>query len=283
MPDRVPLLYVGPNESSVQSLIAEAGFTELISSRSTTDAVNVLRERGHAVPSALFDSAIRADQLEEVTVYLKQAFPEVVIAIVGDVEPDERRRLELLGVSVFLDSPIQADSVRALLEVAARMLPGQKGARDWSVKVEGEDWVEITVPSREEYVSRIQELVNMLERSKLDQDTRDELTLAIDELVHNAMEWGNRYEEDRRVLVSYYCAPDRIVLKVEDEGSGFDVSQLDNPTVDLGKHSAGREKAGKRPGGFGIHLIRNLMDEVIYNDPGNVVMLTKFLPQAGDA
>ena len=50
--------------------------------------------------------------------------------------------------------------------------------------------------------------------------------LAIDKLVTNAMEWGNQYREGRQVRVSYYCTPDRIILKIEDEGEGFNTSGL---------------------------------------------------------
>lgn len=65
--------------------------------------------------------------------------------------------------------------------------------------------------------------------------------------------------------------------KVEDEGEGFNVSSLDDPTNDPEGHATVRTEAGKRRGDLGIHLIRNLMDEVLYNDRGNVVMLTKRL------
>ena len=106
--------------------------------------------------------------------------------------------------------------------------------------------------------------------------------LAIDELVHNAIEWGNRYEADKQVHVSYYCGEDRVVLKVEDEGEGFSSADLGDPTEDLAEHRKSRAEAGKRVGGLGIHLIRNLMDEVIFNDRGNIVMLTKYLDTGGE-
>tara|TARA_Y100000294_G_C8348754_1_gene253847 strand:- start:64 stop:522 length:459 start_codon:yes stop_codon:yes gene_type:complete len=148
---------------------------------------------------------------------------------------------------------------------------------DWEVIVEKRGWVEVTMPTKAEYISRIQELLDLLERSRLDKDTRDELMLAIDELVTNAMEWGNQYKADLQVRVSYYCSSDRVMLKIEDEGSGFNTSTLKDPTEDLERHLSEREAQGKRPGGFGIHMIRNMMDEFIYNDRGNIVMFAKYL------
>ena len=35
--------------------------------------------------------------------------------------------------------------------------------------------------------------------------------------------------------------------------------------------------AGKRLGGYGVHLIRNLMDKVVWNSRGNVVVAIKYL------
>ena len=36
---------------------------------------------------------------------------------------------------------------------------------------------------------------------------------------------------------------------------------------------------GKRPGGYGIHIIEGVMDDVQYNDKGNSVILKKFLTE----
>ncbi|SPF46834.1 hypothetical protein SBA4_3580017 [Candidatus Sulfopaludibacter sp. SbA4] len=34
---------------------------------------------------------------------------------------------------------------------------------------------------------------------------------------------------------------------------------------------------GQRPGGFGILMTRNLVDELIYNERGNAVLFVKYL------
>jgi anti-sigma regulatory factor (Ser/Thr protein kinase) len=41
-----------------------------------------------------------------------------------------------------------------------------------------------------------------------------------------------------------------------------------------------REQRGIRPGGFGILLARNLVDELLYNEKGNEVLLIKYLAEA---
>jgi hypothetical protein len=38
-----------------------------------------------------------------------------------------------------------------------------------------------------------------------------------------------------------------------------------------------REKQGLRPGGFGILVTQNIIDELIYGEKGNEVVLIKYL------
>jgi anti-sigma regulatory factor (Ser/Thr protein kinase) len=38
-----------------------------------------------------------------------------------------------------------------------------------------------------------------------------------------------------------------------------------------------RAEEGKRPGGFGILLTRNMVDDLLYNQRGNAVLFVKYL------
>ena len=38
-----------------------------------------------------------------------------------------------------------------------------------------------------------------------------------------------------------------------------------------------RVESGHRPGGFGILMSRNLVDELVYNERGNAVLFVKYL------
>jgi CheY-like chemotaxis protein len=71
---------------------------------------------------------------------------------------------------------------------------------------------------------------------------------------------------DRRIHVSAQVSRTEAVFAVRDEGRGFDVSKL--PTaLDLSEAKGGM--------GRGVILMRTIMDEVVYNDVGNAVTLTK--------
>jgi len=54
-----------------------------------------------------------------------------------------------------------------------------------------------------------------------------------------------------------------------------------NPADDPTRHMALRETKGMRPGGFGVLLAQHLVDELIYGQDGNEVLLVKYLHSAG--
>ena len=271
------LLFISKNTANTVKPIQTLFDGDVVGAEDAQSAIILLRQFEHTFTIAMIDSHSVQDELEELIVYIRSTYPETKLVLWGDVSEEDQRRFRVLGVALFISPDM--DLTQAINTI--QKLPNNRSIRrnDWEVVVDRNDWVEISVPSQKEYVSRIQDLLDLLERSKLPQDTRDELILALDELVTNAMEWGNQYGEGRRVKVSYYCTQDRVMLKVEDEGSGFHTDDLSDPTQNVEAHLKKRKQEGKRPGGFGIHMIKNMMDEFAYNDRGNIVLLTKFLEQ----
>lgn len=79
---------------------------------------------------------------------------------------------------------------------------------------------------------------------------------------------------DRRVRVSAELAPDGAGFVVADEGTGFDVGALPDPTDPANL---------ERPSGRGVLFMRTFMDEVRYNPTGNVVTLVKLRDPRPDA
>lgn len=71
---------------------------------------------------------------------------------------------------------------------------------------------------------------------------------------------------NRCVYMNMFISQQSIIFIVRDEGPGFDVSQLPDPTSpsNLGKLS-----------GRGVFLIRALMDEVNFNKIGNQITMVK--------
>ncbi len=139
-------------------------------------------------------------------------------------------------------------------------------------------WIELTASSQMEQLRRIQRFSDALFATHLPPEVCEDLKLAVEEVGRNAVEWGNNFNPDKRVHVSYCIFNDRIVIKVEDEGEGFVPTSVPDPTLDPVKTMQERKNAGKRAGGYGVYLIQKLVDDIFYNEKGNTVLLIKHLP-----
>ena len=115
-----PLLYVGPHAEQITQLSSDAGFTRVVSADTREIAVNLVRSESHHLTAALFDASVGSSDLEEVVAYLRRAFPEIVIAIAGEMSTSDARTLELLGVSVEVDTIPTAAQLDALARLASR-------------------------------------------------------------------------------------------------------------------------------------------------------------------
>jgi len=70
---------------------------------------------------------------------------------------------------------------------------------------------------------------------------------------------------DRRVYVRVNATPERAEFEIRDEGPGFDVSKIPDPTSPLRLD---------KPCGRGLWLIHAFMDQVRHNDRGNEIIMT---------
>ena len=96
--------------------------------------------------------------------------------------------------------------------------------------------------------------------------------VSLTEALSNAMLYGNDSDPDKRVRVEVIVGEREIKARVTDEGSGFDPAQIPDPTS-----ADNLEKSGGR----GLFLMRELMDEVHYNERGNqVTMVLRLDPEA---
>ena len=73
-----------------------------------------------------------------------------------------------------------------------------------------------------------------------------------------------------------------LLYRIADPGEGFDINRLahaaiNNPPDDPLGHARVREEMGLRPGGLGLMMTHALVDEVIYNEKRNEVVLVKYL------
>ncbi len=143
------------------------------------------------------------------------------------------------------------------------------------------DWVELLVPCDMGTADRIQGFLAQL-RADLPEEVRQNVGSAFREMLLNAIEWGGKLDPNRKVRIAYLRAKRMLLYRVADPGPGFKTETLahaavNNPPGDPWGHMRAREQKGLRPGGFGILLVRAMVDEVLYNEAQNEVVLIKYL------
>jgi anti-sigma regulatory factor (Ser/Thr protein kinase) len=105
---------------------------------------------------------------------------------------------------------------------------------------------------------------------------------AVREVLWNAIEHGGKLDPVKQIRIDLLHSNRALSCFVKDPGPGFRIRELshaaiNNPAEDAVKHALIREQAGMRPGGYGILLASNFVDELIYNEHGNEVLLVKYL------
>ena len=101
---------------------------------------------------------------------------------------------------------------------------------------------------------------------------RDEfaIRLALEEALTNAMKHGNKMAPNKSVFVKSTVDNATVTIEIEDEGDGFTLDALPDPTAD--------ENLG-RASGRGVLLIKSFMDSAEYNEKGNRLVMSKLLGQ----
>ena len=92
------------------------------------------------------------------------------------------------------------------------------------------------------------------------------IQMALEEAVVNAIEHGNKRQIEKKVRLVFHVTSEKTTLVIIDEGPGFDHRNVADPTTD---------ELLEKPRGRGVLLIRELMNEAFYNEPGNQVTLIK--------
>jgi serine/threonine-protein kinase RsbW len=99
-----------------------------------------------------------------------------------------------------------------------------------------------------------------------------EIEIALREALANAIIHGNHEKSGKHVHVRCRCEPTEISIAVKDEGRGFDIEKIADPTAPENQGSIH---------GRGIYLMKALMDEVRFEEDGVVVHMRKSTGKAG--
>jgi len=209
----------------------------------------------------------------------QRGYPAAVIVLTAHGQDEMIIRALRGGACDYLVKPLGIDELQVAVATALRHMPRLNSQLD--VDYDPQGWFEVSGESSYSVLYRYRKFLSLLESFHLPEQVASEVRLALEELGRNAIEWGNAGDVSKRIRLSCRILPYKIIVQIADEGEGFDPATLPDPRRDPFGHIEQRHKAGKRLGGYGIHLIKNIMDKVAWNPKGNVVVAIKYLHPSG--
>jgi len=241
------------------------------------DTLQRLRKRSFGVVITSPDSELDEDLalLEE----MRTIRPGVkCIVLASHSTPDEV--IAALRARVFgcFTPPFDAYDIANL---ARRAATDSQWREDIQILSARPGWVSVRVNCRLVTAERLMSFAKEL-NSQLPENTRQDIMQALREILMNSMEHGAAFNPEQVVEVTCIHTGRAMVFYLRDPGSGFRRESLshaaiadpsDNPT----NHIVEREQEGMRPGGYGLLVAGGTVDELIYSEIGNEVLLIKYL------
>jgi serine/threonine-protein kinase RsbW len=127
--------------------------------------------------------------------------------------------------------------------------------------------LERSLPSEVAAISPfVDKLMLLIRRCGCVPEGESDVQIALREALANAIIHGNHENPRKHVYVRFRCKPDEVSIAVKDEGPGFDINKVADPTAP--------ENIGSIHG-RGIYLMKALMDEVRFEENGVVVQMRK--------
>lgn len=191
-------------------------------------------------------------------------------------DPQSRRQGLRVGANRYLTKPFEPDE---LLRELRELLENRRRVTSGSLRTH----VELLMQSDSRYREHLNDMLDELfQLTPLPEEEVGRIRYAVLEMTENAIEWGNRRNDELLVRIAYEVTDDRLRVVITDEGPGFNPQCIPHAATDDDPmaHLSVRERLGLRQGGFGILISKGMVDRVDYNDCGNQVTLTKyFAPQ----
>ena len=140
------------------------------------------------------------------------------------------------------------------------------------------DFLEMKFPAKADYVGVARLTTSgIATRMGFNYEEIEDLKVAISEAISNVV--THAYEGEGKVKVGFKIYPNRLEIIVVDRGESFDLAEIKD---DIGPYLAHEPLESLREGGFGLFLIKALMNKVEFNtDHGVIVRITKYLGKTG--
>jgi len=241
------------------------------------DAEALLRLRQRAFDLVLTDPKSSVQEDLALVSEIENIRPGVKTIILAPAATPEDV-IAALRARVFacFSNPLDVNEVAAMISKALE-------AHNWRLGIEvlsaEPNWIQLRVNCHLLTVDRLLRFMTEF-RSDLEDPDRSTLLTAFREILLNAIEHGAGFDSEKVIEVVAVRTKRAIVYRFRDPGPGFRGKPLlhaaiNNPPDNPIAHLEFRETQGLRPGGFGILLAQQLVDELVFNEMGNEVLLIK--------
>jgi len=204
--------------------------------------------------------------------------PAARVIVTGDQSPERVVGAIREHAFSYIHKPLVSHVVADLVQQA---LDGHSGKDDIRVISARLEWITLDVRCKLDAAERTTHFMREM-LADLPSHTYEDIAAAFRELLMNAIEHGGLSNPKKRCRVSLLRTVRSVIVHIHDPGPGFSLDLLphaaiSNPDDSPIKHVEVRAEEGRRPGGFGILMTRNLVDELLYNERGNAVLFVKYL------
>lgn len=177
----------------------------------------------------------------------------------------------------YFSKPFSADSLAEIVRLAAEGPCWDDGIEVLSATP---GWIRLAVRCAHSAADRLMQFLH--EMSDLPEPENSQVAMAFREILVNAFEHGCHFDSGHYVEVSYVRTSRLVGCRIKDPGEGFSLDDIRhaaiaNPPHDPMQHQTHRDALGLRPGGLGVLMAKNLVDDLIYSEDGNEVLLIKYL------
>lgn len=127
----------------------------------------------------------------------------------------------------------------------------------------------VRFPSRIENLEKIEQVSSKIASDAgFAESTVDDISIALTELVNNAIHHANKDNPYKKVTVVFTVGKDKLTISVRDEGNGFSPKNVGNPLEPNNIMS---------DSGRGLYLVEALMDDVEFkiSKTGTEVIISK--------
>ncbi len=242
------------------------------------NAEALLRLRRHAFDLVLTDPKSSVQEDLALVSEIENIRPGIKTIILAPAATPEDV-IAALRARVFacFSNPLDVNEVAAMISKALE-------ADNWRLGIEvlsaEPNWIQLRVNCHLLTVDRLLRFMTEF-RSDLEDPDRSTLLTAFREILLNAIEHGAGFDSEKVIEVVAVRTKRAIVYRFRDPGPGFRGKPLphaaiNNPPDNPIAHLEFRETQGLRSGGFGILLAQQLVDELVFNEMGNEVLLIKY-------